>query len=94
MDKHFEIFNSIKVPNSKCYKRHFKNTSVQIEHLSIMLSFLKKFKIVSMVNSIDVTSWINFVNGWLISINGLLKLWVSLYKSIRYPSDYVFISTV
>ncbi|KAE9524069.1 hypothetical protein AGLY_015550 [Aphis glycines] len=85
MDKLFDIFNSCKVPNRKYYRRPFKNISMQIEHLSMMLSFLKKIK----VNGTDVTSRINFINGWLISINGLLKLWILLNESTRHPGDYV-----
>ncbi|KAE9526116.1 hypothetical protein AGLY_013747 [Aphis glycines] len=89
MDKLFEIFNSCKVPNRKSYRRPFKNISIQIEHLSIMLSFFKKIKVISKVNGTDVTSRMNFINGWLISINGMLKLWVLLNESTRHPSDYV-----
>jgi len=77
MDKLFDIFNSSKVPNKKSFRRPFKNTSMQIGHLSIMLSCFKNLKVISKVNGTDVTSRINFINGWLISINGLLKLWVS-----------------
>jgi len=62
---------------------------MQIEHLSMMLSFLKKIKVVSKINGTDVTSRMNFINGWLISINGLLKLWVLLNESTRHPSEYV-----
>ncbi|KAF0774021.1 THAP-type domain-containing protein [Aphis craccivora] len=69
--------------------KRFKNTSMQIEHLSMMLSFLKKIKVVSKINGTDVTSRMNFINGWLISINGLLKLWVLLNESTRHPSEYV-----
>jgi len=53
MDKLFDISNSSKVPNSKCYRKPFKNTSLQIEYLSMMLSYLKKIKIVSKVNRCD-----------------------------------------
>lgn len=89
IDKLFDIFNSCKVPNSKSFRRPFKNTSMQIEHLSMMLSFFKKLKVISKISGTDVTSRMNFINGWLISINGLLKLWVSLHESTTHPSDYV-----
>lgn len=89
MDKLFDIFNSCKVPNSKSFRRPFKNTSIQMEHLSMMISFFKKLKVISKISGTDVTSRMNFINGWLISINGLLKLWVSLCESTTHPSDYV-----
>lgn len=31
----------------------------------------------------------NFINGWLISINGLLKLWDSLKESTENPNNFV-----
>lgn len=79
MDKLFNIFNSNKILNNKSRRWPFKNTS-QIEHLSMMLLFFKKLKIISKVN--------NFISGWLISIYSLLKLWHSLKKSTEDPNSY------
>lgn len=42
------------------------------------LSLFEKLRVVSKVNGTDITPRMNFINEWLISINGLLMLWDSL----------------
>jgi len=42
MDKLFDIFNSSNIPNDKSYRRPFKNTELQRDHLNMMLSFFEK----------------------------------------------------
>jgi len=39
MDDLFDIFNSSKIPNSKDFRKPFKNTSNQREYLLMMVSF-------------------------------------------------------
>jgi len=75
MDNLFDIFNSSKTPNSKDFRRPFKNTSNQREYLLMMVSFFENLRVVTKINGSDVTNRMNFINGWLISINGLLLLW-------------------
>lgn len=65
MDKLFDLFNSSKIPNSKDYRRPFKNTTTQKEYIYTMISFFEKLKVVTK-NGFNVTIRINFVNGWLI----------------------------
>ncbi|KAE9523725.1 hypothetical protein AGLY_015866 [Aphis glycines] len=78
MDNLFDIFNSSKTPNSKDFRRPFKNTSNQREYLLMMVSFFENLRVVTKNNGSDVTNRMNFINGWLISINGLLLLWSNM----------------
>lgn len=63
MDKLFDLFNSSKVPNGKDFRRPFKNTSSQREHLLKMVSFFKKLRVAAKGNESDITNRINFING-------------------------------
>lgn len=87
MDKLFDIFNSSNIPNDKSYRMPFKNTELQIDHLNMMLSFFEKLRVIS-VNGTDVTARMNFINGWLIAINGLFMLWDSLKRDSN-DKDFV-----
>lgn len=75
MDKLFDLFNSSSVPNSKDFRRPYKDTSSQKEFLLKMASFFEEMQVVTKSNGCDITNQVNFINGWLISINGLLLLW-------------------
>ncbi|KAL4098867.1 hypothetical protein QTP88_023385 [Uroleucon formosanum] len=78
MDNLFDIFNSSKTPNSKDFRRPFKSKSNQRECLLMMVSFIETLRVITKNNDADVTNRMNFINGWLISINGLLLLWSNM----------------
>lgn len=75
MDKLFDIFNSTEKPNLKIHNRPFKKTNEQLTHLMLMSNFFKTLKVISKKNGKDVTNQMKFINGWLISISGLILLW-------------------
>lgn len=78
MDNLFDMFNSSKIPNSKDFRRPFKNTANQRDYLLMMISFFEKLQVVTKNNGSNITKRMNFINGWLISINGLLLLWSNM----------------
>lgn len=87
MDRLFDIFNSSKVSNSKCFRCPFKNTNEQKDYLLMMITLFEKLRVVSKVDGFDITTQMSFINGWLISLNGLLRIWNSLVSN--YGNDYV-----
>ncbi|CAI6344938.1 unnamed protein product [Macrosiphum euphorbiae] len=82
IDKLFDIFNSSRRPTSKNFNRPFKQTKEQEDHLKYMHNFFTNLIIISKKEQTDVTNRMKFINGWLISITGLLLLWKDL-KSTR-----------
>ncbi|CAI6353833.1 unnamed protein product [Macrosiphum euphorbiae] len=82
MDKLFDIFNSSRRPTSKNFNRPFKQTKEQEDHFKYMHNFFTNLIIISKKEQTDVTNRMKFINGWLISITGLLLLWKDL-KSTR-----------
>lgn len=68
-------------PTSKFFNRPFKQTKDQ-DHLKYMQNFFTNLTIISKIEQADITNRMKFINGWLISIAGLLLLWKEL-KSTR-----------
>lgn len=89
MDKLFDIFNSSKRPAKKSYNRPFKGTDVQYSHLKYMESFFKELQVFNKKSNLDVTKRMKFINGWLISISGLFRLWDSLKSNHNDNNNYV-----
>lgn len=75
-DKLFDMFNSSKISTPKKHNKAFTGDSFQINFLHQMKELLEGLKVFK--NERDVTKYTKFINGWLISINSLLKLWVLL----------------
>ncbi|XP_050064909.1 uncharacterized protein LOC126553840 [Aphis gossypii] len=78
MDQLLDIFNSSKIPGLKSFKRPFKNTPEQINHLNKMADVFRNIKVIHKFKQADETKRMNFIKGWLISINGLQMLYTSL----------------
>jgi len=68
MDNLFDLINLSKIPNSKDFRRLFKNTFIQREYLLMMLSLMEKLQFVAKNTGSGITNQINFINGWLIII--------------------------
>jgi len=43
-----------------------------------MVEMFKNMKVINMFDGSDVTKRVNFINGWLIRISGLIILWNTL----------------
>jgi len=86
MYKHFDIFNSSNTPNDKSYRRLFKNTELQRDHLNMMLSFFEKL-IVIYINGADVTARMNFINRWMIALIVLIMIAFMLWDSLKRDSN-------
>jgi len=78
MDRLFDIFNSSDTPNKKIYNNPFTNDGHQLDHLNKMVEMFKNMKVINKFDGSDVTKRVNFINGWLISISGLIMLWNTL----------------
>lgn len=90
MDKLFDIFNSSKKPTSKNFNRPFKQTKEQVDHLKYMQHFFTNLIIITKSNQTNVTNRMKFINGWLVSIAGLLLLWKDLNsRTINRQENYV-----
>jgi len=83
MEKLFDIFNSSR-PTSKNVNISFKQTRKQENHLKYMQHFFTNLIIINKRNNTDVTNRMKSINGWLVSIAGLLLLWKDL-KAIKTP---------
>jgi len=71
-------FNSSKIPGLKSFKRPFKNTLQQLNHLNKMTDVFRNMKALHKYIKTDETKCMNFIKGWLISISGLQMLYTSL----------------
>uniref|UniRef100_A0A2H8TZB4 Transposable element P transposase n=2 Tax=Melanaphis sacchari TaxID=742174 RepID=A0A2H8TZB4_9HEMI len=65
-----ELFNIFNNP--------YKNITPQKDHLTKMTEFFKKIKVINDFDNSDITRDVNFTNGWLVSISGLIMLWETL----------------
>jgi hypothetical protein len=82
MNKLFDIFNSSRRPTLKNFNRPFKQTKEQKVHLIFMHNFFTNLTVITKREQTNVTNRMKFINGWLVSIAGLLLLWKDL-KSAR-----------
>jgi len=72
MHKLFDIFNN-----------PYKNTTPQKDFLFLMTELFKKMTVKDNSNKLDITSNVEFINGWLVSISGLNMLWETLNPTIN-----------
>lgn len=91
MDKLFDIFNSSRRPTSKNFNRPFKQTKEQEDHLKYMHDFFTNLIIITKKEQTNVTNRMKFINGWLVSITGLLLLWKDLKatRTLNQQENYV-----
>lgn len=75
MERLFDIFNSSDTPNSKIYNIPFSNDGHQLVNLKKMVKMFKNMKVIKKYDGSYVTKRVNCINGWLISISGLIMLW-------------------
>lgn len=91
MDKLFDIFNSSRRPTLKNFNRPFKQTKQQEDHLKYMHNFFTNLTVISKKEQTNVTNRMKFIDGWLVSITGLLLLWKDLKstRSLNQQENYV-----
>ncbi|KAE9538889.1 hypothetical protein AGLY_005471 [Aphis glycines] len=65
------------------FKNPFKNITLQKDHLSLMTELFKQMTVIDNSNQSDITYIVEFINGWLISISGLITLWETLNPTIN-----------
>lgn len=69
----FDILNSSLSKSDTLYQQVFKGEPDQLHFLEQMCIFLRNLRIFNKMG-VDVTRKIKFINGWLITINGIIKL--------------------
>jgi len=72
MHKLFDIFNN-----------PFKNITLQKDHLFLMTELFKQMKVIDNSNKLNITSNVESINGWLVSISGLNMWWETLNPTIN-----------
>ncbi|KAG5891669.1 hypothetical protein JTB14_020087 [Gonioctena quinquepunctata] len=76
MDKVFDMFNSSYETTINEYSNSFKGTKRQQEFVNKIVEFFKKLKVYD--GEKDCTDQVKFINGWLITIKGMMKIWDKL----------------
>ncbi|KAG5861853.1 hypothetical protein JTB14_006743 [Gonioctena quinquepunctata] len=83
-DKLFDILNSSCLGSSNKYKNAFDNSDYQKEYLNGMIEFINKINIFNKKGE-NVTGRSRSKKCWIITINGIKKLWEKLSESsIKY----------
>lgn len=73
-DKLFDILNSSLKNSYNIYQKVFKGEKYQLDFLNEMYNFIKNLKIYNKHGE-DVTSKSKFIKSWLVTINGVKRLW-------------------
>ncbi|KAF0767764.1 Transposable element P transposase [Aphis craccivora] len=65
------------------FKNPYQNIAPQKDFLFLMTELFKKMKVIDNSNKSDITYNVEFINGWLISISGLIMLWETFNPTIN-----------
>lgn len=81
IDDLFDSMNSscLKSRNNKKYACALAENSPHFSLWNAMLEELSQWHLIDKRNSKDVTSQYAFINGWIITIQSVKELWISLY---------------
>ncbi|KAJ8975922.1 hypothetical protein NQ317_014882 [Molorchus minor] len=78
-DKLFDILNSTNEISMNEYCNAYKGNKRQVNFMEKMIDFMKNLKVFNGSDQ-DCTDQVKFINGWLISLKSIMKLWEMLNK--------------
>ncbi|KAJ8941927.1 hypothetical protein NQ318_013260 [Aromia moschata] len=82
-DKLFDILNSTSKVSMNEYCNAYRGSKHQLRFMGKMVEFFENLRVFDGSNQ-DCTEQVKFINGWLISIKGMMKMWEILNKK-KYP---------